>query len=137
MSVPLISTSFVQMAYNMTDMLWLGHLGSESVAAVGAAGFFTWLCNSISLFTKTGAEITIAQSIGAKEQEKAGIFANQSIILSSATAFLVILLLFICAPLLLGFFSFESSITEKGIDYLRFVAPGMFFQFNNNTYSGI
>ena len=39
MAVPLISASFIQMAYSMTDMLWLGHLGSDSVAAAGAAGF--------------------------------------------------------------------------------------------------
>lgn len=47
MAVPLISASFIQMAYSMTDMLWLGHLGSDAVAAAGAAGFlpgFATLC---------------------------------------------------------------------------------------------
>ena len=43
MAVPLISASFIQMAYSMTDMLWLGPLGSDAVAAAGAAGFAT-LC---------------------------------------------------------------------------------------------
>ena len=52
MAVPLISASFIQMAYSMTDMLWLGHLGSDAVAAAGAAGFFTWLCNALSFMTK-------------------------------------------------------------------------------------
>ena len=37
MAIPLITASFVQMAYSMTDMIWLGRLGSESVAAVGVA----------------------------------------------------------------------------------------------------
>lgn len=54
MAVPLISASFIQMAYSMTDMLWLGHLGSDAVAAAGAAGFFTWLCNALSFMTKIG-----------------------------------------------------------------------------------
>ena len=31
-ALPLITASFVQMAYSMTDMIWLGRLGSESVA---------------------------------------------------------------------------------------------------------
>ena len=61
MAVPLISASFIQMAYSMTDMLWLGHLGSDAVAAAGAAGFFTWLCNALSFMTKIGAEITVSQ----------------------------------------------------------------------------
>lgn len=66
MAIPLITASFVQMAYNMTDMIWLGHLGSESVAAVGVAGFFTWLGNALSFISKVGAEVTISQSLGAR-----------------------------------------------------------------------
>ncbi|MDL2251761.1 MATE family efflux transporter [Odoribacter sp. OttesenSCG-928-J03] len=137
MAVPLISASFVQMAYNMTDMLWLGRLSSESVAAVGAAGFFTWLCNAISLTTKTGAEITIAQSIGARDPEKARMYANQSAILSSLIGFIVMVFIVIMAPLLIGLFHFEADISTNAVNYLRLVAPGIFFQFNNYTYSGL
>ena len=54
MAIPLITASFVQMAYNMTDMIWLGHLGSESVAAVGVAGFFTWNVTLYHLSVKSG-----------------------------------------------------------------------------------
>ena len=71
MAVPLISASFIQMAYSMTDMLWLGHLGSDAVAAAGAAGFFTWLCNALSFMTKIGAEITVSQSVGSKDYRRA------------------------------------------------------------------
>ena len=54
MAIPLITASFVQMAYSMTDMIWLGHLGSESVAAVGVAGFFTWLGTLYHSLVKSG-----------------------------------------------------------------------------------
>ena len=39
LSIPILGTSFIQMAYNMIDMMWVGRIGSESVAAVGTAGF--------------------------------------------------------------------------------------------------
>lgn len=71
MAIPLITASFVQMAYSMTDMIWLGHLGSESVAAVGVAGFFTWLGNALSFISKVGAEVTISQSLGARAGKRA------------------------------------------------------------------
>ena len=71
MAIPLITASFVQMAYSMTDMIWLGHLGSESVAAVGVAGFFTWLGNALSFISKVGAEVTISQSLGARASKRA------------------------------------------------------------------
>lgn len=43
LALPIIGTSFVQMAYNMTDTIWVGRVGAKAVAAVGTAGFFTWL----------------------------------------------------------------------------------------------
>ena len=33
MALPIMGTSFIQMAYNLTDMLWIGFLGSSAVAA--------------------------------------------------------------------------------------------------------
>ena len=86
MAIPLITASFVQMAYNMTDMIWLGHLGSESVAAVGVAGFFTWLGNALSFISKVGAEVTISQSLGARAGRRARAYANQSAMLSTIIA---------------------------------------------------
>ena len=40
LALPIMGTSFVQMAYNLTDMIWVGRIGSDAVAAVGTAGFF-------------------------------------------------------------------------------------------------
>ncbi|MDE5610473.1 MAG: MATE family efflux transporter, partial [Odoribacter sp.] len=36
-----------------------------------------------------------------------------------------------------GLFHFDPSISEQAILYMRIVAPGLFFQFNNNTFSGL
>lgn len=137
MAVPLISASFIQMAYSMTDMLWLGHLGSDAVAAAGAAGFFTWLCNALSFMTKIGSEITVSQSIGAKDYKRACCYAGQAITLSTLFGFAYTCLILIAAPALIGLFRFDTNISEQAIHYMRIVAPGLFFQFNNNTFSGL
>lgn len=39
LALPIMGTSFVQMAYNLTDMLWIGRVGSKAVAAVGTARY--------------------------------------------------------------------------------------------------
>ena len=137
MAIPLLAASFIQMAYTMTDMLWLGHLGSESVAAVGAAAFFTWLCNALSFMTKIGVEITVSQSIGAKDYKRAASYANHAITLSAFIGLAYACFIVIAAPTLISLFDFEASISEKAVNYMRIVAPGLFFQFNNNTFSGI
>ena len=35
LAMPIMGTSFIQMAYSITDMAWVGRLGSEAVAAIG------------------------------------------------------------------------------------------------------
>ena len=64
LSLPIMGTSFIQMAYNMIDMIWVGKAGSSAVAAVGTAGFFPWLGMAFVMISKIGGEIKVAQSIG-------------------------------------------------------------------------
>lgn len=137
MAMPLISASFIQMAYSMTDMLWLGHLSSDAVAAVGAAAFFTWLCNALSFLTKTGSEITISQAIGAQDVSRAAKYANQAIALSLLLSIGYAIFIFTSAPTLIRFFHFEESIATQSIQYLRIIASGFIFQLGNNTFCGI
>ena len=57
MAIPLITASFVQMAYNMTDMIWIGRIGSSAVASVGAAGMYMWLSNGLAALAKMGGQV--------------------------------------------------------------------------------
>ncbi len=40
LALPLIATNFIQTAYNLVDMFWIGKLGSDAVIAIGTASFF-------------------------------------------------------------------------------------------------
>ena len=75
LAMPIMGTSFIQMAYSITDMAWVGRLGSEAVAAIGAVGILTWMTNSISYLNKVGSEVSVGQSIGAQNVEDARGFA--------------------------------------------------------------
>ena len=137
LAAPLIGASFVQMAYSMTDMLWLGRLGSGPVAAVGAAFFFTWLNNALSYTPKIGTEITVAQSLGSGEKEQAHIYANTGAFLSIGMAIIYGMIVLVAAPWMLGIFHLTPEISAIGVDYLRWVIPGMFAGFNINTYASV
>ena len=54
-----MAISFIQMTYNLVDILWIGRLGSRSVAAIGSIGCLMWMMNSVALISKVGAEISI------------------------------------------------------------------------------
>ena len=43
LSLPIMASAFLGTAYNITDMAWIGLLGSKAVAGVGAGGMYVWL----------------------------------------------------------------------------------------------
>jgi len=138
LSIPIMGTSFVQMAYNLTDMIWLGKVGSDSVAAVGIASFFTWFGVSIMLIARIGAEVGVSQSLGSNDNSAARKYADNAvslvILLSIAYGFLTYLL----APHLISFFNIENrSVSDAASSYLRIIAIGSILYYSNPTFSGI
>lgn len=138
LSVPIMGTSFVQMAYNMTDLIWIGRVGSDAVAAVGTAGFFTWLSVAFILLSRLGAEVGVAQAVGRKDMEAARGFVRSSIQLNLFTAIVYSAALLIFRKELIGFFNIgDESIVKDAINYLIIVASGLIFYFPNQLFSGI
>lgn len=137
LAIPIMATSFIQMAYSLTDMAWVGRLGSESVAAVGAVGILTWMSGSIALLNKVGAEVSVGQSIGARSQEDARNFASHNITLALIIAVCWGGLLFLFADPILRIFQLKENITNDAITYLRIVSTGLPFVFLSAAFTGI
>ncbi|MEL5894088.1 MATE family efflux transporter [Bacteroides sp. GD17] len=137
LAMPIMATSFIQMAYSLTDMAWVGRLGSESVAAVGAVGMLTWMSGSIALLNKVGAEVSVGQSIGARSETDARSFASHNITIALLIALCLGSLLFIFATPILRLFELKEHITENAVSYLRIVSTGLPFVFLSAAFTGI
>lgn len=138
LALPIMATSLVQMAYNLTDMLWIGRIGSNSVAAVGAAGMYMWLSNGVATLAKMGGQVNVGHTLGAGKPEVAAKYASSALQL---TAFLGILYGLIClvfADPLIAFFKLNSPlvITDAKI-YLQITCGLVLFSFLNQTFTGI
>lgn len=137
LAMPIMATSFIQMAYSLTDMAWVGRLGSEAVAAVGAVGILTWMSGSISLLNKVGAEVSVAQSIGLHNESDARQFASHNVTLALLIALCWGCLLFIFATPILQLFSLPIHITTQASTYLRIISCGFPFVFLSAAFTGI
>lgn len=137
LAMPIMATSFIQMAYSLTDMAWVGRIGSEAVAAVGAVGILTWLSGSIALLNKVGAEVSVAQSIGAQSPEDARQFSSHNITIALIISICWGGLLFLLAHPLIGVYELKASITANAISYLRIVSTGLPFVFLSAAFTGI
>lgn len=103
LALPIMATSFVQVAYNMTDMIWLGRVGTKAVAASGTAGFFTWFASALFMIPKIGAEVSIAQAYGREDMESAKKFASNTLKLSIVIALIYGLILILFRHEIIGF----------------------------------
>ncbi|MDR1883027.1 MAG: MATE family efflux transporter [Prevotella sp.] len=137
LALPIMGTSFVQMAYNLIDMAWIGRLGSESVAAIGAVGILTWMTSSLSLLNKVGAEVSVGQSIGAQNAGDARLFASHNLTIGLLLSLCWGMALFLFAWPILGFYRLEASITAKAVTFLRILTFGCPLVFLASSFTGI
>lgn len=138
LSLPIMLTSFIQTSYNLMDLFWLGKLSTDAVAAAGTVGFFTWLANSIVIVPRIGAEVGVAESIGANKKEAVKQFVNNSMKLTVIIGIIYAIILFVFQRQLIGFYNLNNIVVENmSIDYLRIIASGMIFTFINPVMSGI
>ncbi len=137
LALPIIGTSFVQMAYSLIDMIWVGRLSSDAVAAVGTASFFTWLASAVILVARVGAEVGVAQSIGKKDEQEAKRYVGHSLQLILVLSVIYGALLIAFRQPLIGFYRLGPSVEEQARIYLVIVALGMPFFTVNPVFTAI
>lgn len=138
LALPIMGVAFIQTAYNLIDMIWIGKLGSPAVAAVGTAGFFTWLAEAFIMITKLGVSIKVSQSIGQKDLIKTKGYITSALQMNIVISILYGIFLVGLNHQLIGFFNLgDSSVIEMARTYLVTVGFGMIFFFSGPVFSGI
>ena len=139
LALPIMMTAFVQMAYNLVDMVWIGQLGSNAVAAVGAAGTYLWIADSCTSVAKTGGQIKVAHSIGEGNPEKAKQFGASAFQMGVSIIMLCILFVLFGHQLMVGVFQFtEEQVHVDAVNYLLITGTiGVLFSTINQIFTGL
>lgn len=138
LALPIMGTSFVQMAYNLTDMIWIGKLGSDATAAVGTAGFYMWLSMGLIFLCRIGAEVLVSQSVGRKDLEATKKIVQNVLQLVLVFSLISMVLILLFKSQLIAFFRIrEPHVVDMAIKYLGIVALGFVFTFLNPIFSAI
>mgnify|MGYP000110924207 FL=1 len=138
LAIPIMATSLIQMAYNLTDMIWIGRLGSNAVAAVGAAGMYMWLSNGLAVLSKMGGQVTTGHSLGAGDAGEAAGYASGALQLAAFTGLLFGLICAIFSVPLIGFFKLNSpQVIADAQIYLKITCGLVLFSFLNQTFTGL
>lgn len=137
-ALPIMATQLIQMAYNLTDMFWLGRINSDAVAASGTVGMYLWLSLAFMMYGRMGAEIGVAQNIGKGAPQKAQQYAHTSLLLAVALGVAFGAVMIVGRTQLIGFFHIqESNVVSDAEIYLAIVAIGIPFTFITSAVTGI
>ena len=79
LAIPIMATFMIQMAYNLIDMIWIGYVGANAVASIGAAGMYMWLSNGLVTMPKIGGQIYLAQSLGQRDEQSGKAYVRGSL----------------------------------------------------------
>lgn len=139
LSLPIVLTSLVSIIYNLTDIKFISmYVGDKGVASAAAATFFIVLAMALLMIPKNGAQILVAQSIGAKQYKTARKYARVSLIITVFSSVFVTIIILLFAPSLINMVGVKDiRYLDASINFLRIVSLGFVFLFLLNTISAI
>lgn len=138
LALPIMGTSFIQMAYTLTDIMWLGRLSTGAVAAAGTAGFFLWFAAGLVLISQVGIGTTVAQAYGKGEISEAKKYISNGLQLDFFIAIMYSIFLYIFRESLISFFNIDSiEVHTMAVQYIRIISMGIVFYFLNPIFSTI
>lgn len=138
LALPIMASAFLATAYNITDMAWIGMLGSEAVAGIGVGGMYMWLSSGLATLARTGGQVYTAQSLGKGDRKAATKYAKASLQLSFVFGVLfgVVCLLFTDA--LVAFFRLNgANAIEAARIYIRIACGGIVFSYVGIAMTGL
>lgn len=138
LALPIMASAFLSTAYSITDMAWVGMLGSEAVAGIGVGGMYMWLSSGLATLAKTGGQVNVAQAIGRGGREDAKNYANAAVQLGIIFGILFGLMCLVFTKGLIGFFELDGTYAiESGITYLKITGGMVSFSYLGIILTGI
>lgn len=125
LSWPMVVSSSLMMLGPTIDMIWVGRLGSASVAGVGVAGITVQLTMGAMMGLAMGMRALIARFIGSRDIDSANHVAQQGFVISGGFALLMAVIGIFLAEEILGIFGLDPDVMTEGVDYLRIQFIGM------------
>lgn len=138
LAIPIMASSFLGTLYNITDMAWIGLLGSKAVAGVGVGGMFTWLSQGLAAMARMGGQVQVAQCIGRGERDRAHGFAQAAVQLATlmGMAYAIISLSF--TRQMVGFFQLtDPEAQTAALSYTKIACGLIVFSFLTLTLTGL
>ena len=137
LAIPTMVNSLLQTAYNLTDTYWLGHVGSEELAAINLVTPVQNIITNFGSGITVAGSVLIAQYIGARARDKAKKMAEQIYVSAVLFAVICAALCFILTPAIVSWLGAEGNVFSHAKTYLQIVILDMPLLFTINVFTAV
>lgn len=116
---PVIGENFLETFLHIVDTLLVAQLGAAAIAGVGAAIQVMFFVFAALSALSIGSAVLVAQAFGARNFNRAGELAGQSLLWSVLFSVPMAIGGVLLAGPVVGLFGLEPEVTQIGTDYLR------------------
>ncbi len=124
LAIPVVAEQVLTTLTNIVDMIMVGRLGAEAVAAVGLSNQPLFLSMAIFMGIGTGTTALVARYTGAQEPDTVESITRQSFWMALASAVVVALGYFALAPQIMHVMGAEPAVEPLGTAFLRWSSLG-------------
>ena len=121
---PTIISMLTMTMVRWADIMMVGDLGAEAVAAVSGGGHFYWFLQNFVAGVTTGLVALVARAVGARDWRLADATLRQSIVLGTLVATVVMLAGFPLAGVAMRIYGLNERVVEYGATYLYWLLAG-------------
>jgi putative MATE family efflux protein len=125
LSWPILVSSTINTIGPTVDMIWIGRLGSSSIAGVGVSIIAVQVANSLIMGLFTGTTAMVARFVGARDEYTANRVAQQAFVVGASFSILMAITGIFLAETLLIWLGVEASVVSEGAAYMRIQFVGM------------
>ncbi len=121
-ALPAIFENLMVTLVSMVDTAMVGVLGAQATAATALNASPNWLVNSAAMIVSGGTTVLIAHLWGAKDYERAGLCARQSLVWAILLGILLTLAAQCVAPYYPHWMQAEPGVAQEATAYMRIVS---------------
>ncbi len=137
-AIPLFIGNVFQQIYNIADTMIIGHkLGDMAIASIGATSSLYGLNINFALGLNSGYGIIVAQSFGAKNEEKLRKSIATMITLNLIIATLLTIFSHVFLRSFMRMMNIPESIFDEAYTYISIILGGMLVTICYNMFAGI
>jgi len=124
LSWPIIIGNGLNILGPTIDMIWVGRLGTASIAGVGIAGMVVMLLMMGRMGVNMGMRAMVARFVGAGDAKGANLVAQQAFVISGTYSIVMAAVGIFLAEPILSLFGVEADVVAEGAAYMRIMFIG-------------